>query len=153
MIFHSPWPFLPRTVHCPFLPISSSPPPCVPSEHCLRPVPAQTSPRPLQVPPPRARAPALLACLPHSSGFSEGQPGSSSCSAPSAGTGSTGKGKTKTGCARAGSRLSPSVERQPPCGNRKSGLEVRRLLLHLGLTQQRDPGQTLSLVEAQCLHL
>lgn len=39
------------------------------------------------------------------------------------------------------------------CGNGKSGLEVRRLLLHVGLTQQRDPGQTLSLAEARCLPL
>lgn len=39
------------------------------------------------------------------------------------------------------------------CGNGKSGQEVRRLLPDVRLTQQRDPGQTLSLVEARCLPL
>lgn len=59
-------------------------------------------------------------------------------SALRAGAGWTGKGKTNTGMCKSRPRLSPSVERQPPCGNRESGLEVRRL------SRQRDPDNPLA---------
>lgn len=68
---------------------------------------------------------ALLASLPHSSAFSQGRQGAPPAQPPVPGLGELERARLRQGWARAGSRLPPSVERQPPVemGNqvKKSG--------------------------------
>ena len=110
---------------CLFLSISKLPSPRSSFKRCLSPVPAHVSPGPLQPLPPRGPGTRPAShCLPHSASFSEEQLEKLHLLTLHSGN------PISPGY---GSRLSPSVVRQAPSGNQKSGLEIGRLLIHFGL--------------------
>lgn len=101
----------------------------------VSPVPAHTS-GPLQPLPPRVWAPAPPATVCPLSLSPWGAIGEASAQPPLGQSHRQGSGLKAT------SLRGEAVA----CGNQRSGLEARRLLLHVGLGQQRDPDQTLSLL-------
>lgn len=96
----------PRIVNCPFLPISRSPPPCVSSELCLRPVPALMSPglSGFLLPEPGHR-PCWPVC-PTPQLPPRGSQGSPPVQPSVPGLGELERARLRQGCARSGPRLS-----------------------------------------------